>query len=1196
MNNGATLGGTGATGAVTVAAGGALAPGNSPGILTTGNLSFTDNRSALKIEIGGTTVGTQYDQVQVNGTVNLAGATLNLTFVSAFTPTARQSFTIISNDGTDAVTGTFAGLADHTTVAIAGSNFTVNYEGGDGNDVVLTANATAINNLTPSVNYTEAQPFPVTLSPSTTVTAPAPSLLTSAIEITDFQPGDILAADTTGFSDIASYDPATGTLRIYGVDTLADYQQILQTISFSSTSHDPTAGGARPTANISWQIFDSVVPSGPLYQAPTTYATHGTAAQSSAVGDFNGDGFSDLAVANGTANDVSILLGNGAGAFGPAANITLGTNVSSVATGDFNADTRMDLVVTNKGTGAADGSVSVLLGNGNGTFAAPINAATGLISPTEVVVGDFSGSLSQDIAYISNGAVKLQTGTGAGTFNAATTLTAGVDPDFIATGFLASASVRPDFAVANFTSNTVSIFLNNAGVLTPAAPVVLAGTGPTAIAIANFDAIAGGDFAVADSTSDQVEVFLGNGTGSFVIGTPIALEAGAHPTGIVASDIDGDGIVDLVVTDSGTNHVAVLLGDGSGNFQTPIYFAAGTSPTSLALGDFNRDGNIDLAATTATGGAGNVSVLLHSETTPSAISTTQVIIAAVNDAPVNTVPVSLDANENDVAVPLAGFSISDDASQLQVTFTVQHGTLHVRDNLGGGFLGAGDITNNDTASVTLLASKGAVNATLQNATGLVYTPDTNFHGADQLTMLTSDLGTTGTGGIMTDSDNVTITVHSIITTPVLTGLDPLVTFPVNAFAVDFQILDHAVSFTDAGDFVNGTLIVSGLLTEDFVSVHSEGIGPGQIGYDTDTQQVSYGGVVIGSASGGVGGTFSVLFNANATGAAVDRLIENLDYYNSRAEFFFEDSSNPAPTPSRNFQVAVTNGSGHSTGNHQITVNIGPVDTAPVATNGAASGNEDTVLSSAVVATDAEANTLTYTLVGTNGGAQHGTVALNSDGTFNYTPVANFNGPDSFSFMANDGFFDFDVGTESIIVNPVNDAPVNTVPGAQSVNEDTNLVIGGLAIADVDAAGGLLTTTLSVAHGTLTAGAAGGAAVSGSGGNSITLTGTVAQINTTLSAANNVIYRGVLNYNGPDTLTVVTNDGGNTGGGALTDTDTVAITVNAVNDAPVAAIGPTNYIATEQTVLNLKNAGISVSDVDGGPPGSETVTLWSALAS
>ena len=92
--------------------------------------------------------------------------------------------------------------------------------------------------------------------------------------------------------------------------------------------------------------------------------------------------------------------------------------------------------------------------------------------------------------------------------------------------------------------------------------------------------------------------------------------------------------------------------------------------------------------------------------------------------------------------------------------------------------------------------------------------------------------------------------------------------------------------------------------------------------------------------------------------------------------------------------------------------------------------------------------------------------------------------------------------------------------------------------------GALTTTLSVAHGTLTVAAVGGATVDGSGTGSVTLSGTLAQINATLAAAGNVVYRGAQDFFGNDTLTLTTNDGGNTGsGGALTDSDQATIHVN-----------------------------------------------------
>ena len=145
------------------------------------------------------------------------------------------------------------------------------------------------------------------------------------------------------------------------------------------------------------------------------------------------------------------------------------------------------------------------------------------------------------------------------------------------------------------------------------------------------------------------------------------------------------------------------------------------------------------------------------------------------------------------------------------------------------------------------------------------------------------------------------------------------------------------------------------------------------------------------------------------------------------------------------------------------------------------------------------------------------------------------------------------GNDVVLTALANHAPVNTVPGAQSVTTGTDLVIAGLSIGDQDAGSGILTTTLSVAHGTLSV-APGHAAISGDGSATVTLTGTLAEIDATLAA--NVTYRAQAGFTGADALTMVTSDNGNTGlGGALTDTDTVRIDVNpTVRLPPVPVVG------------------------------------------
>ena len=187
-----------------------------------------------------------------------------------------------------------------------------------------------------------------------------------------------------------------------------------------------------------------------------------------------------------------------------------------------------------------------------------------------------------------------------------------------------------------------------------------------------------------------------------------------------------------------------------------------------------------------------------------------------------------------------------------------------------------------------------------------------------------------------------------------------------------------------------------------------------------------------------------------------------------------------------------------------------------------------------------------------------------------------------------------VATATIAVTPVNDAPANNVPAAQTVAEDTDLSIVGLSVSDADAGSATITTTLSVASGTLTVLAAGGAAVAGSGTGAVTLTGSQVAINTTLAAATNVVYRGAADFSGGDTLTMTTNDGGHTGtGGALSDTDTVAIAVTPVNDAPVVSAGGT-LAYTENDVASAIDAGITLSDVDSATLTGATASITSGF--
>lgn len=170
------------------------------------------------------------------------------------------------------------------------------------------------------------------------------------------------------------------------------------------------------------------------------------------------------------------------------------------------------------------------------------------------------------------------------------------------------------------------------------------------------------------------------------------------------------------------------------------------------------------------------------------------------------------------------------------------------------------------------------------------------------------------------------------------------------------------------------------------------------------------------------------------------------------------------------------------------------------------------------------------------------------------------------------------GSIQVEVSPVNDAPINVVPTPPQVTqEDQPFVIHGLQVKDVDAGNSLIKITLSVEHGILTLAAGSGVTVVGSGTGMLVLTGTLADLNALLSGG--VTYQGNTDFHGNDALTMVTNDQGNTGsGGALSDTDVVAIEVRPVNDAPVNQL-PASMTVKEDGALSL--SGVSVKDIDAG---------------
>ena len=228
-----------------------------------------------------------------------------------------------------------------------------------------------------------------------------------------------------------------------------------------------------------------------------------------------------------------------------------------------------------------------------------------------------------------------------------------------------------------------------------------------------------------------------------------------------------------------------------------------------------------------------------------------------------------------------------------------------------------------------------------------------------------------------------------------------------------------------------------------------------------------------------------------------------------------------------------------------------------------------------------------------------TVTLNVDGTLHVTAPTNGASGDAFTYTIFDG-----ANTSKGVVtiaNTVNDAPVLTVPGAQTVNENSTTAISGFDLFDIDAGYETVTATLSVSNGTIDVTGFAGLTLTNNGTGTVTIDGPIVQIK---NALNSILYTPNGGYSGSDTLSITVNDNGNTGtGGPLSDTETVAITVTDLSFVPEVNLDPPNnsggaddrnYEATFSsaagTPVNVTDAAIDITDSDDTTLATATISL------
>jgi hypothetical protein len=658
-------------------------------------------------------------------------------------------------------------------------------------------------------------------------------------------------------------------------------------------------------------------------------------------------------------------------------------------------------------------------------------------------------------------------------------------------------------------------------------------------------------------------------------------------------------------------------------------------------GDLNFNGTDTFTITTNDrGNTGITDLSLYPNSGNSDTDSFNITVTAVNDAPINTVPNAQTVDEdtelifssvNGNALSIADVDVNERLAPnntMKVNLSVGNGTLRFINATGLTFA-TGDNTGTKS-TIIFTGTLSAINTAFAN--GLVYKGNLNYNqingdGDDVLQITTEDQGNTGTGGNLTASSSVNITVNAVNDAPVntvpsaqvITEDTDLVFSGANNNAL--QVADVDVNETDSPENLirltlsvnNGTVKFADPGALEFAVGNNNG-NPGisvigtlaQINEALNTGLIYRGGqdyngpdilTMITSDLGNTGSggekqdTKTVALTVNAVNdAPVVNLSSDQQSVSEDTTLVFNDTNGNRITVSDVDINTTANQNQQSFGDRQrvtLTVLNGIINLGTTA-------NIDIV--------EGANGTKTITFEGTIAQVNNALNGLSYQGDLNY------NGDDTLTITTDDlGNNGVILGVEgatsltntktiALTVNSVNDAPLVTIATnalTQSVNEDTQFTLTGITVSDIDIDTSVnkqsfvdqQEITLTVTKGTLNFGTNATTLknnsqllnVSGEGTNTLTFRGTIANVN---AALQDIKYQGNANYNGNDTLIVTTNDLGNTGsGGAKSDTKNLTIVVNKVNDAPVVNLADGANVQTVAEDQALAIAGVTIDDID-----------------
>ena len=363
-------------------------------------------------------------------------------------------------------------------------------------------------------------------------------------------------------------------------------------------------GGQRRTSLIEGLETRSYL-NGVVFGTPmnTNAAAAGIAPIYTDLVDVNGDGKADLVTSNAAsgavANSVSILPGNGDGTFGAAQNFPLTFSPLTIVDGLLGTNSKPDIAVGS----TSNNSVEVLIQNNSGVFSASMLTATGLVNTQSVALGDFFGNGRQDIAVASfdsgtTNNVAIFQNNGNGTFTLGQRISVPHANVVSITSFTQS-NGRVDLAVANQTSNSVTVLLNNGSGVFSVGPDYGVGTSPVTIKSGKFNLNNNNndDLVTANSQSGNVSVLLGNGDGTFnttAVNTALTgIPAGGGPGKVRVANLNADANPDLLglLSAGSSGDGEVLLGNGDGTFHVGnVITVGGGTRTSMAAGDLAGNG------------------------------------------------------------------------------------------------------------------------------------------------------------------------------------------------------------------------------------------------------------------------------------------------------------------------------------------------------------------------------------------------------------------------------------------------------------------------------------------------------------------------------------------------------------------------------------------------------------------------------